>query len=442
MKKLWTILLIASMGATGSAQVAPKDKRDGVETNITSLEAINAVQKQVASTGDVTDGVSMSIDLNLVKDLLDIAQHSKLELEEGVRKLTKTKYSERRAHLRKVIDNVIDGSDDKGQELYMRSVLRRARILDDIIAGPRERPNPITPELYTVSYRLLRLSVLWAIELYVPEKKIIDLVKSNPGKAMVPTNFFKLGVLHSQLMLSLFDLAPQHDTKVELARTSLKLLANDINRDLVARQVASHVVVSMFKYLNEIEGKRPGNTLEGLALYREINEFTRDRLKEVSLLVSDLGMEPIPGVPTLSRTETVSGRAQKGVAVMMVRDITQGRDPNKSSVYIGDDPNSDGRYEDVEWLRENNLAVPPTKVIQPRTNEDKIATEIGCFEPPAGAKICKGDAIVAEYGGKRITGIANHVFNNSMIEIRVHSINREVYDGYAVWSTDWIKKAQ
>lgn len=392
------------------------------------VSAVAQTQTKPTTRSDEDDGVSLSIDPAEVKDLLRIAQHSKLELEEALRKIAKEKFKNRHKILRSTIDNVIDGSDDKGKELYMRSVLRRARLLDDIIMKSSE-----SPERYTVSYRLLRLSVLWAIQLYEPEQRILDLLKTNPSRAIAPTNFFKLGVYHAHLMLGLFDLAPQHDTKFELAQASLKILYNDLKRDIVVRQVASHVIGSMTVFLNDIESKKPKNDLDGLALYREVNDFIRDRLQQLETLVKDLGMDVIPKVPTVGQIERSAD--PEGRAVLLIR---HSGDIKKSKVYVGVRPTKASGSE-ILWLRENNVTTPPNVTITVN-RDDNLADETPAFVNRFG-KVEKGDQVIGEHNGKIIVGTANRIFDNSYIEIRVQTINSEIYDGYAVWSTDWIRKA-
>ncbi|MGE3975168.1 MAG: hypothetical protein AB7F59_11650 [Bdellovibrionales bacterium] len=395
--------------------------------------------------GDVKDAVSTSIDLNLVKDLLGLAQHSKLQLEEGLRNINKVKYSERHRVIRKLIDDVIEGSDDKGQELYMRSVLRRARNLDDIIGA-----SAISGDRYAVSYRLLRLSVLWAIELYKPEEQFLLKIKADPRLGIQPINRFKLGVMHAQMMLSLYDLAPQHDTKLELSRESLKLLANDMNGDIVARQAAAHVVTKTFVYLNEIEKRKPGNTLEGLALYREVNDFIRERLSEVQGLVKDLGLDTIPGIPTMGSFQKQDKEKRtaglKGPAVLVVKEMD-----GKKATFVG--VNTTGDYKKITWLRENNVAVSDgTATIDGVKDGVPLYFENDCFHTEKGDRICKGDSVKGEHkNGSTISGTVNYVFSsvssasvvqNDDIYVEVKIQDNEFDEAYAIWNASWFKKVK
>ncbi len=379
---------------------------------------------QVLGPDDLRDGVSLSIDPALVSDLLSIAQYSKGELEKGIRDSAKLKYDKKRAALRKVIDNVIDGSDDKGTELYMRSVLRKARLLDDIVMR-----SAASPEQYALSHRLLRESILWAIDLYVPEQKILNLANVSKTPVLAATDFLGLGFRQTQLMLDLYDLAPQHDTKVELARTTLKLLYGNINQDLVGRRAVSHSVTELVSYLNKIESQKPGNTLEGLALYREINDQTREILAGIKSELKEQG-----------RPLNDSFFNMKSVPVL-------GIDEGKKHTYVGISSDSG-----VEWLRSDNTPISAElskaldELFEKKSSSLQWYTGVRCVESTkTKGSICVGDSVYGSNDDMRATieGKVSNVFKraaDSQVEIEIERFNGKTQSGYGIWNIQWLTK--
>lgn len=261
---------------------------------ILALLTIVNVQNAYASTispDDIRDGVVNVIDVKQIEDLLVWAKNSKTELEDGLKIIADLPRNERHKALSELVWSVVGSSGDLGTELLMRSVLKRARNLDNLL-----NMAPSTPERETMAIHILEDSARWAIDLYQSDEEF--LTRAANGKIQnsiqIDLDFATLGREHGSYVLSQLWLSPNLFTRIAIVKESLSYFYNDLNRDNVARRnpAIANVLLKIANFAEKKGLDKPNdeylkyvaglNDKEKLNLAREIELFYKDQLDKAA----------------------------------------------------------------------------------------------------------------------------------------------------------------
>jgi formylglycine-generating enzyme required for sulfatase activity len=195
-----------------------------------------SVHAESVNPDDIRDGVVNVIDSKQIADLLVWANGRRPMLEDGLKRIDELPRSERHQNLRDLVDEVIGSSGDLGTELLMRSVLKRARYIDDILNAASKNP-----ERETLGVNVLEDSARWAITLYQSDEDFLQRASAAQKVAIqksipVDLDFTSLGIQHGKYILDNLWMSPSLTTRIVLVKESLSYFFNDLNRDNVARR--------------------------------------------------------------------------------------------------------------------------------------------------------------------------------------------------------------
>jgi formylglycine-generating enzyme required for sulfatase activity len=303
-----SVLTMALAVPGASAQTTARAQAQTPARAQTTAQAQTPVR--TVSPDDVRDGVVNVIDPRQIADLLVWARNSKTDLEDGLKRIRELSRSERHEALRELVNSVIGSSGDAGTELLMRSVLKRARNIDDLL-----RTAPQNPERETLSIRVLEDSARWAIELFPADEDFLQKASQKQDKTIaVDLDFTSLGISHGKYILSQLWMSPSLEVRLALVKESLSYFYNDLNRDNFARRnpTIANVLMKVANFAEKtgldksteefLKSTENLTALEKQSLARRIEAFYSEQLAKASEAKitrpsADPTPAPMPGVP-------------------------------------------------------------------------------------------------------------------------------------------------
>lgn len=228
------------------------------------------------SSEDIRDGVVNVINPSQIADLLVWARNSRTDLEDGLARIAELPRKQRHEALRELISGVINSSGDLHTELLMRSVLRRARNLDQIVSV-----GTSAPEAQTLSLRIMEDSARWAIELYNSDEEFLERASQAKSKSRpipVDLDFVGLGIQHGRYVLENVWLSPNLETRAALIKESISYFYNDLNRDHIGRRNTTIANVLMKVANFATKQGLDKSTSEYLADFRNLSVLQKQNL--------------------------------------------------------------------------------------------------------------------------------------------------------------------
>lgn len=410
---------------------------------ITSLSGEEIIIPVVTKPTELLEGTETKLSESQIQELLPWAHDAKFFLKDLMENIQTLNSKDKHERLIEGIKYVVKESSPKNNELFMRYILNRSLVVDDILT--REMTADAVGTI-DIKIQILKKSIEMAMKYFDLDIKRFD-QKTLPDFATFGNDYFKF---LNQINKSIFDASAQYT----IYRMALDWVKWDLNRDLNNKGYAPAIV--KIHHALKLYKEKPGNDADSIAQIRQLKRLIQQISQSLPGLMSkniplgggtikvgdavsytaDGSSNPIPAeiIAIQNEDEMVTVRFENNEVKANIRvyDIkTPGNERiyfNKGcsdeSVCIGEEMfliNSSGDIYEVVVLgrtlsRDNNVPIKYIVFFKTGKLKDKIgggwtfhdnnlAKKTGCYE-----NFCVGDKVINKQrnASAEIVGIQKH----------------------------------
>jgi hypothetical protein len=227
------------------------------------------------------EGVSTVIDPSRLNEVMDWVENSKYTLDTEIENIQCSGVTQQEEGYELLLEKLLRQSRSKPNEFLMRNLLERVHIVYNNL-----KQAPPSAKRDAIVRRVLSEGIEWARDLYQPDMNLIRLQREGRlTEQLRGVEFAKLGLDWAEYMLSLYYLAPNTKTRMQLMTDMMGIMYNDINNDDAVKRILAPVSGAFAAKDQELKAPRPLRKYQQLILARRLRAFMEQQLGAVRSLL-------------------------------------------------------------------------------------------------------------------------------------------------------------